>query len=62
MGDVKDRTRKSKNDSRTLVGKKNKLYEWETTCVVAEWIVRLSSVGDEANKENKKLQVRRLFR
>ena len=37
MGVVKDRTRKSKNDSRTLVRKQNKLYEWETMCVVAEW-------------------------
>ena len=37
MGVVKDRTRMSKNDSRTLVGKQNKLYKWERTCVVAEW-------------------------
>ena len=37
MDVVQDRTRKSKNDSRTLVGKKNKSYEWETTCSVAEW-------------------------
>ena len=36
---MKNSTRKSKNDSRTLVGKQNlnKLYEWETMCVVAEW-------------------------
>ena len=27
MGAAKDRTRKSKNDSRTLVEKKNKLYD-----------------------------------
>ena len=26
-GVVKDRTRKSKNDNRTLVGKQNKMYE-----------------------------------
>ena len=37
MGVVQDRARKSKNNSRTLVG--NKLYEWETTCIVE--IVRL---------------------
>jgi hypothetical protein len=37
MGVVKDRTRKSKDDNRTLVGKQNKSYEWETTCIVAEW-------------------------
>ena len=34
---VQDRNRKGKNDSRTLVGKQNKLDEWETTCIVAEW-------------------------
>ena len=37
MGVVQDRTRKSKNDSRTLGEKQNKLYKWERTCVVAEW-------------------------
>ena len=38
MSAIKDRTRRSKNDSRILVEKKNKLYEWETTChcIVAE--------------------------
>ena len=33
---VKDKTRKSKNDSRTLFRKQNKSCEWETTCVRAK--------------------------
>ena len=52
MGVVKDRTRKSKDDSKTLVGKQNKSYEWGQQWL-SGGVVRLSSVGDNLRKRMK---------